>query len=426
MALKGDHSYFEGRVGDIDFSFAQPVSPHAETQISEFLTTIFPEDEVKVSGQLCAKESEMQLMGHYHIQVNDQDFVACIGRVGDDQCAETLSVGHQVFNHYRDQGIAVFNSVPFSQAGANPDGNDWVRNAQEQLGTIQMGDKNLAHYVHLEEYPSDIQTLMEVGVEGYHEKLGALVGAVYNAGEVMDENLQDTLQQATDQATLHYVNEGIQITERYLHSLKDGKSGTSAIFDKSNDDFDTRQDGFNASFSPARQQEMLEYLEGFKENPRVPTAFNMIEKTIWVQGNEDLAIACCDTPSRGYLPMMTENSSYDLGQMVHRIILDERRYNADEPTDMQDKIRQGLQDFVQGYNNETGLDLTVDEALDAGQRAFAFSSLQIPGLYALGEIEITSSLDTHLEQTLDNIMQSIDKIEMYRDASVDDPGYEHP
>ena len=412
MSLKGDHSHFEGAVGEVDFSFQQPVDEAMQQKLGPFLEVWFPDSKVEILGKLCQKKPEMGALGHYRIQVDGKDLVACVGRVGDAQCVETLLVGHQVFNHYRDQDIPVVNSVSFSQAGAKNPNNDWIINAQEHLGSVQLGDKTLDYHVHLEECAPDIVLLKDNGVDGRHAALGTLVGTVYNAGNSMPVDLISTLERTTDSTTLCYVEEGARVTRAHLQS-QTKLEGASREFGTAG----VAPNAFDSAIPAEMQQRMLGWIAEFEQNPCAPTAFNMIDKMIWEKPDGTLVLACCDTPSRGYLPMMTQNASYDLGTIIHSIILNSERYETTSESQIRRKIQRGLEEFVQAYNAETGLNLTVDEALNAAQRAFAFSYLQVPGLYSLGEIEITTSLDDHIDTTLTGIMRSVNKIEQYRPPS---------
>ncbi|MCC7304704.1 MAG: hypothetical protein IT558_00425, partial [Alphaproteobacteria bacterium] len=281
---------------------------------------------------------------------------------------EELALGHTSFNHYKERGIHVVNSLPLSGAFefalAGPGRNDW--------------------FVHFSRHVPDMKWLAMVPdrVDGY--KLGNLAGEILQAGCNLPFAQREEIREYTS-ATLDVLHaKGLQA---FL-----GSSDFSALAPLL-----TGQEQLRESLLPVFRS-ALSILEN---NPRHANSGSLTEKTIGLMGDE-YCITGYDNPGKFYQPMLGPNASYDVGMAVFRILLNQSLYSGAKE-EKPSRIKNALAEFVRGYNDKTGLKLTVNESLQAAAAAYTCMTGFMAGQYVSGGKEdpyIVSELEEHLKPTL--------------------------
>lgn len=402
-----DGHYFSGKIPEIPFSpdFATEITnENRRTFLQEALQTHYPDvasGTIKIIGSLWdyddprAEEGRSETMaGHYRVKVGEEEFILCVGAVGiDAQKMPTemaLKGGHEFFEALKAQGARISTTEKW-------DNQDFIRE-------FRWNGKDYA--LHKETYAGPVQWLMTLGATGREDKLGKLAGQLYKASQKLPEQTRENLEIMTNCTTLLWWEQGMKNITAHLRAQQSGAFGAAAQGAEN-----SLEQAYNGLFSAEKQERILNIARKLKNSgkTRVATAFNVIEKTIWEDKEGALILACCDTPSRGFLPLMVEEKnvalSYDFGHMINRMMLS---------GDNDQGVLTSLRTFVTAYNAETGQSATLEQALEAAENAAAFFSLPVThGLDARTAPEV----ETHFRTTLTDFATRTDKLERLRGLS---------
>lgn len=325
--------------------FSAPVSGAKRKLITKALYNSLRDKQrmsIKILGALWdySKSSEAEnrqgVNGHYLVNMGGTRYVVCVNNHTND---EALERGYDVFNEYLKQEMHASRIMPLPNGSWN----------------AEVGDS----FLHLEEYDGGWPWLSQTKLDNHdntHARLGLMAGKAYVAGKNLDPHKLGRLMAYTDKTTYPFIKSGME-------ALKE-QGGIASIPVLAN------MEGAAQAYGAA-SEELPKMLEILENAPRIANAGNMIEKMISMDNLGQFYLRGADSAAYSFYPMMSENATYDVGTLVYRVLLNRDLYQGNN-TEIDSKIIKGLQDFVQGYNNKTGLNLSVQEALEAGKRAHAW------------------------------------------------------
>ncbi len=320
-----------------DDAYTQPVNDARGAFVMEFLQSQYPEEDIEIIGAPWDYTATTQPtlhnntpVGDYRVKIGDREALLHVD-LNDGQ--QAIALGAEVFEAFKAQGVDVTGPIKLPN-------DNWTRQKD-------------GYYLHLSQYRADTKPIFNVGLQNHHAALGQMVGQMYNAGHNLPEDLAQDLEKFTDNVTLRAWRDGLAIAknlnsdEGFEALQKDSDIDLKALFDDAVGNIQPELDAVLSS-----------------EN-RLATSFNIIEKMVHINKKGGLTFTSYDTPSRGFVPMLTKNATYDVGLAVYRILMDKRFY-ADGQNTFQN-IEDGIDSFIKAYNTETGLNLTCTEAIQAAK-----------------------------------------------------------
>ncbi|MCC6597459.1 MAG: hypothetical protein IT559_01560 [Alphaproteobacteria bacterium] len=371
-----------------DETYTQLVDPKTREVLESFLEQALPNKSTSVVGAPWDySQSEIKDLhagtpvGHYRVNIGNLSAVLC---VDIHDTSEAIALGAAVFDEYSRRRI--INEGPIAFSGKN------------YVKPIVFSDKS--YYAHLQQRFSSYTSLFNstARLGGQQKQLGKIIGGMYKAGENLKPAFKKRLEKFTDDVTMQCVDVGSKLlTEDALKNLVD-VDGYADIL----------------RFPKIVQKDMPEVLG----NRRVANSFNAIDKMFKMHHSSKLLIfSGYDAVSRGYVPMMSENATHDAANALARIIVKPVLYDEggfQNHGSKQDQIQKGIQNFVDGYNETSGLKLTFEEAVASAEHLSVFQLYYGLGYNALsGEKAITGQdLKEHIKAQVIPQMQNLDAIRL--------------
>ena len=365
-----------------DDTYSVSIDTERGEGISTALSGAFGTHEVYVAGApwdyaLSEMPSlhEGSYIGHYRaiIEGMDDDVIASVNLHDGER---VIQCGAEVFEVYKKNGIDVAGSpVSFPGGGF----------------TIPVGD----NFMHLEKH-SPGKMLANSTLDGRQAELGRLVGKIYTANKLMSDDLKARLQKSTRETTLAAVAMGFKAFQgdgSVLETLKTELLKRGDI---------QSSDELSALFDSISGDVLRVVPRVLESSVSVSNHFNLIEKMIVDNPDSSLALKDFDGPTIGYFPMMTENATHDVGNALWRIVSDPKRYEGE---DIEGQICAGFGAFIEGYNQETELSLTREEALQASRNVMAFNaaySFGYPELEGKGAIKVSDLVEHFVTTAIPN------------------------
>ena len=354
----------ENRSVELSPNFEAPVTGESAAFIKQACKELL-DCEVDVKGSLwdyskSTDDIAKQHIGHFRVELPDGENIVLAVHPYDG--GEALALSDKLFEALENRDVEVVRAKPF-------DNGDFTKEFE-------------GRYIHVESFQPIISWVMEDSVEWLQYDIGRLAGEIYQAGQDLSDSDKNALKEYTDAITIPIMKDGARLISQNPDALPQ-------IPDIDADD-------------------ALNILEG---NRRVPTTMNLIEKMVWIKDDDALVLAAYDSASRGFLPMLTQNATFDAGLAISRIILNQSLYPDSQ--NLPDRIESGLKDFISGYNEVSGLSLDYGEARLAARRA-----LILLGSYAVGATgnQITEEVaNQHINTTLTNMYQNLGSVEYLLD-----------
>jgi len=334
--------YFQGKPIDLGFSanFDTALSPERGAAIKAVAKSALNQD-VRVVGSLWDYDQSTDPqtrdlnMGHYLVEKpNGSRVVIAVHPI---DASEALAIGDLFFDHLEKSGVNIVRAEPF----------------EEGVFVRQSGEV----YVHQETHtPNAVFLMNDTDISDIGDALGEMAGKVFNAAKkykAQQPQASFELEGYTNEVFANAVIRGL--------NPENSTGEIQEIYQNL---------GVNLSDLHGR----------ILQAERIPGTLNMIEKMVRrdTEGGKNLILCSYDTPTRGSLPMLTQNTTMDTGLAIGRIVLDANRY-ASSPS-AEGVMGQTLHDFIEGYNKVTGLSLTPQEAFVSAKKALA-----ILGAYGAGQ-----------------------------------------
>lgn len=345
--------------------YDQPVSENRRAFLSRLIEANFPgktfeivgapwDHEHEKSGLNPDQEPKDAFIGHYLVRI--QEIGDIVFQVEKYNAETALKLGAQFFEAAKEEGTRTMDAIPW------PD------------GKYHAGFEGLS--VHMTPFMGRARRLSDTKVEGFHAELGRLAAQLYDAGDKMIPNDLTDFERHTDIATFDFWRKGVAaFANKFMatESVPVTFAGAAAALPDI--------PGLETVLGSAQAEDIKARVASVMSTQRIPTAFNVIDKQIYVdEDKHELILACYDCGGRGYVPMMTEHATYDLGTIAHRILLNRGLYTG-SAEEIDRKILAGIESFVEAYREETFLPLTVEETMEAARNAFSMLAMFACGSY---------------------------------------------
>lgn len=367
----------EGYHTPVSYAMDAPISDLKTEFLTGALEKMFPNKEFDVVGaywdyaESTNPETCDNANGHYRVNVSGVDYVVCVNNFSDQ---DGWNLGHQVYDLFKQEGINANSNVQIPFRG------EW---------SVEHNDL----HVHLEEYHGDAVWLKDkkLNQDNIAAKLGKLIGQVYNAAQKAPEELRSDLEGYTDATLFQDVRTGVQFLNKpdAIKAIGDALSGTN--------------DGDRLYRSLTERVKDITKI--ITNGERVMQHGNMIEKMIAVNGDGNLSLKGVDAAPNSFMPMMTDNATYDAGTAVYRMFLNPAMIDA-TPEDVDAKTIEALNNFVDAYNETTGLNLTPTEALTAAYQANTLLAPYEVGHYLTGK-KLSAAQSDEFKAHVTNVMAPV-------------------
>ncbi len=350
-----------------DHSYSVPVSAERQAFVTAALAKHYPDKDVSVKGQpwdysLTDNPAvhEETMAGHYRTEIEGVGEVVVCVNIHDVE--EAIALGGEVFDAFNEQDVQTQGAVKL------PEG-QW---SFEKDGV----------FIHLQAFSENTVSLAQSNMIARGEELGRMVGRMHVAALALPEDTQERLKVFSDDTTYQLWTAGFVVGNKGDSNTMIDLAGlvSKKAEGRGKDPVKATNDLYDAVESVI-QKNSDRILTVINDSPRVATSFNVIEKMVLVGKGGALTFASCDTPSRGFVGMLTPHMTYDAGVALYRIVMNEALYG--DATDIYPLAQKEIESFVRGYNEETGCNVTIQEALEAAELANALDTTISLGFAAL-------------------------------------------
>ncbi len=360
----------------VSYEMDVPISEAKRKFLSSALKEIYPEANIEIIGSYwdysksTNEETRDHPNGHYRVKIDGVDRVVCV-------------------NNHSDNDGWLLNSIVSSMikiARINAKSNILLSN-----GSFSHEKDGL--HVHIEEYHGGAVWLKDkkLNQDNMAEKLGALVGKIYNGARTIPDEINSKLEGYTDSVMYKYVRDGVN----FLKQKDSQKIIRAALSDI---------DGGESIYQSLRER-TSDIADIMKRDRRLAQHGNLIEKMVAMDNTGELVLMGPDSACYSYFPMMTDNATYDVGTVVYRMFMNPIFYEG-EAGQVDQKIIEALGEFIAAYNETTGLKLTIRESLKAAKQASTLLNAYEVGHY-LANNKTTESQESEFKAHVKNVMVGV-------------------